>query len=180
MIRFRLIIVAVSLIFGFGGMVSADEAQDFFAAVRNNKEAQVKALLLKNPDIVKARDNRGGTALIYAAGSCRLGIVSLLVSHGADVNATDIDFSRTALMRAAQEGRNDVIRLLLSRGAKLNIKNRNGRTALMYAVRHDFRGTADLLLKNGADINAQDSSGKTALILEVINNNYDMTGLLLA
>jgi ankyrin repeat protein len=69
---------------------------------------------------VSARDNYGGTALIYAANH-GYEMVEALLTKGADVNAKANNGS-TALMAAAQTGHIEIVEALLARGADVNAK----------------------------------------------------------
>jgi len=63
-------------------------------------------------------DNKGKTALRYAAVSGNLDIVKYLVDNGADVNAKDND-GRTAYSSiASTDGYSDIVEYLNARGAK--------------------------------------------------------------
>jgi ankyrin repeat protein len=59
--------------------------------------------------------------------------ITLLVEHGADVNAAN-DLGETAAHGAAQRGADAVMRALAAHGAKLDVKNKRGRTPLDEAI----------------------------------------------
>lgn len=67
--------------------------------------------------------------------------------------------------------------LLYTKFADINVKDNNGITLLMY-FSNNIKAI-QLLLKYGADVTAKDNDGKTVLIHAVINNNLDVTKLLL-
>jgi ankyrin repeat protein len=56
---------------------------------------------------------------------------------------------------------------------------RGGWTAVMYAARQDARDAVRALAENAADLNTQDADGATALQIAIINQHYDLAGLLL-
>jgi ankyrin repeat protein len=120
-----------------------------------------------------------------------LGLVKLLLDHGADPNArlrtptlqwfhnggdpllTD---GATPLMRAAKSADLDAMRVLLDHGAHPNLPTRNFTTALMFAAglgaartRSDDAAieAVGLCLDRGADVNAFNSNGLTALHVAV-------------
>jgi serine/threonine-protein phosphatase 6 regulatory ankyrin repeat subunit B len=65
----------------------------------------------------KTEDERGGIALMMAAGYGQSDIVKLLLDAGADVNAQDVR-GRTASMWAEKKGHTELVELLKKAGAK--------------------------------------------------------------
>jgi len=91
-----------------------------------------------------------------------LEVVSLLLSHGADVNSTR--GGETPLICAAARGPSlDALKLLLTAGAKVNAKNKSGQTALHRAAASGDAEMARALLCAGADVNAKDDRAQTPL-----------------
>mgnify|MGYP002819241621 CR=1 FL=1 len=88
--------------------------------------------------------------------------VRLLLDHGADVNAADIN-EWTPLMEAVQKGSKEIVQLLLDRGADVNVADSWGNTPLMKAAQKDIKETVPLLLDHGADVNVANHSGLTPL-----------------
>src|SRR4051794_11213601 len=93
---------------------------DMFTAVRIND-----LLAIKRGDVA-ARDRRGNTPLLYAAGFGSTSAMRVLIERGADVNARN-SFDATPLIWAAANL--EKVRLLVDRGADVNAKTRQGRTA---------------------------------------------------
>ena len=54
--------------------------------------------------------------------------MATLISHGADVNARDVN-ERTPLMHASQQGNAKIVEALLDAGANKTLKDINGSTA---------------------------------------------------
>lgn len=94
-------------------------------ALNQQDEEMLRWLLAKDKKLASR-------ALIEAATAGDAGVIKLLVSSGADVNAGDKD-GNTALMFAAEHGRLDVIRALLTKGADVNATNSEGVSALGWA-----------------------------------------------
>jgi len=69
--------------------------EQFFQAVEAGDTERVRILLSENPELVRARDAGGATALHHAAFHAHRDIVSLLCSSGADLNARDTQFDAT-------------------------------------------------------------------------------------
>lgn len=78
---------------------------------------------------LQGKDDSGDTTLIMAAAEKSEEMVSLLLEHGADKDATNHD-GRSALMQAALWGRVETVRLLLSSGADKSLKDYDGRNAV--------------------------------------------------
>lgn len=123
----------------------------------------VSFLLRHGATADKPRSPKGRTPLMIASAYYGgKGICSMLIEHGADVNAAT-DRGITSLMFAAQNAKLDVVELLLKKGAKPQTKDANGKTALDYAnnaevtdylrqsvkdCRIDKQATIDLLKKS--------------------------------
>jgi len=78
----------------------------------------------------------GTTPLIAAAGGDCVATVDVLLTYGANVDATNSD-GWTALIKATAAGYSDVVRRLLAKGADITIEDSLGRSAPMYASRVD-------------------------------------------
>ena len=90
-------------------------------------------LLLDAGADVRARNNMGATALLWAAADPER--ARLLIEHGADVTAVSKQ-GRTPLMAAAaRKGGSAIVGLLLSKGADVHAKDVIGNTALTLAAR---------------------------------------------
>lgn len=76
--------------------------------------------------------------------------VSVLLDHGADVNACT-NGRRTPLMYAACRGHRQVAEILLSRGANVDMKDAHGTTAIEWAAVNGFPEVADLISTHAID-----------------------------
>ncbi|CRK32193.1 hypothetical protein BN1723_003857 [Verticillium longisporum] len=91
--------------------------------------------------------------LLHAAarlGNCEM--MKMLLDHGADINARDIE-GRTPLLAAVEAYKGDAIIFLLEAGVDVNAHDEQGRTALSMAVESDCEKAVDLFLRHGADPN---------------------------
>lgn len=145
----------------------------------------VKALLAAGAT-VNGTDTFGRTALMNAAASGNLEIVTLLLASGAEANIhiKDVDFlaknplppgghlilvNGSALHEAAANGHVEIVSALLKKGAQPNWANSVGQTPLMLACgcnkpQCPWRlEIVTLLLAAGADVNQADYSGRRAL-----------------
>jgi len=84
------------------------------------------------------RSSVGHSALSEAARGCHLDVVKLLIKHGADVNAADVNRvgGYTPLMYAAAHGCEGMCEYLLSHGANVRATDRAGNTAAQIAASH--------------------------------------------
>lgn len=109
----------------------------------------VKLLLNKgaNPNI--AANNQFKVAPIHSA--CAISnydITDLLIKHGADVNAKQMQ-GVTPLHSAAHNGQTKLAKLLIDSGAYINSKMDNGQTPLFMAEEKSFNETAELIKQSG-------------------------------
>ena len=110
------------------------------------------------------------TLLVRAAKVHNLDIVSLLLEHGANVNAVDNNDStalHAVLNSDDSENVTAIVKLLLARGANVSLRTQEFKTALMFAAVHVHQEAVKLLLKadNAALVNAVTNRGENALRL---------------
>lgn len=108
------------------------------------------------------RDDRGATALHYAAQLGDQRMANALLYYKAPVDARD-QFGNTPLHWAAQRGSIPVMQLLLASGASVDVQNKQGVTPLMMAAKAGQLPAARLLVKAGADPRRADFTGRTAI-----------------
>ena len=87
--------------------------------------------MLENDANINIKNDDGSTSLMICACTGQYSeIVELLISYGADINATDKN-GWTALMFASQNGYVESVKILLQYNADVNIQNKDRMTALM-------------------------------------------------
>jgi ankyrin repeat protein len=138
-------------------------------------------LLLKRGADIESKDTRTGssTVLHVAARNDNCEIATLLLAHGADVNATEVH-KRTPLHDAAFQGHCDSAALLLAHGADVNAVSTHGNTPLLEAAVACRSDIASVLLAHGADVNAVSTHGNTPLLEAVVACRSDIASVLLA
>ncbi|UCF99462.1 MAG: ankyrin repeat domain-containing protein [Spirochaetaceae bacterium] len=136
-------------------------------------------ILLDNGADVNSTTARGGTALMWAAGSSMKpsDTVRVLLQAGADVHVRS-ENGRTALIDAAARGNGEIAEILLVAGAEVNGIDEQGITALMMAAAHGHLDCVSTLLKYGASKYAIDLLGQTALDKARDANQAEVIGLL--
>jgi ankyrin repeat protein/beta-lactamase regulating signal transducer with metallopeptidase domain len=102
-----------------------------------------------------------------------LGVLKVLLDHGADPDAKDRwDWS---LLHYACDNV-DLTKLLLDRGANPNVRTCGGRTPLHFVADGGDKAVTQLLLSRGADVNAKDFDGHTPLSYAEDLGSNDMYG----
>uniref|UniRef100_A0AAX7TDC8 VPS9 domain-containing protein n=1 Tax=Astatotilapia calliptera TaxID=8154 RepID=A0AAX7TDC8_ASTCA len=120
----------------------------------------------------------GFTPLHVAALHGHLPLATLLIRHGANVNART-NQSATPLHLACQNSHIPVVRFLLECNAKLNKKDHYGNTPLIHACLRGNLDTATILLQSNALVNVANLQGNTALHEAVRGGHLALVELLL-
>ena len=127
-------------------LYSTLHASEIHDAVRARDPEALKALLTRDPSLVQARDGDQKTPLHLAAWDDDAEIVTLLIAHGADLNARHSINKSTPLHYAKEPA---VARLLIQAGADLRAENSSGRTPLKHAVSTGDLDLIDVYLEAG-------------------------------
>ncbi|MCY4042729.1 MAG: ankyrin repeat domain-containing protein [Candidatus Dadabacteria bacterium] len=172
------------------GMIFDERMTPLMKAAKKGDTEEIRKLVKAREDANAKSDEYGMTALMYAAGNCRIeaahrhipgkktkqlevgerhteAIKILRREAEADVNARD-NYKRTALMwavahrYAAIGATKELLEVRNGVKADIDAKDEDDRTALMYAAYHGSTGAIRELLNAGADVNAKDRNGRTA------------------
>lgn len=119
----------------------------------------VKLLIDRGAD-VNVRNKSNSTLLHETSGIGNLGVMQLLLSHGAGVNAVDC-WGDSPLHRAFRH--HEVLELLINGGADVNIRNKSSSTPLHEASGIGNLDAMRLLLRHGANVNVSDRWEDTPL-----------------
>ncbi|KAJ6202929.1 ankyrin repeat-containing domain protein [Bipolaris maydis] len=170
------------LLFKFGADLFAKDHDGFMPlhmACRDRRLDVAEFLLLKGAAVDATTTTKQWTPLLLATYPRRNDtdterhekLVKLLLSHGANVQATTSD-GQTVLHNAAHAGNLDLVKYVVEHGVNVNAITSNGETAL-HLVGHYLSPFAPqiaqrlaithFLLENGAEINARDQTGSTPL-----------------
>jgi ankyrin repeat protein len=185
--------------------MEVDMSQELFQAIHDNQIEQVKQLIAGDPDLARAKNQAGVSALMQARYEGRREIVDVLRAAAGDLDvfeaATLGDSARlrallakdpalakafsndgfTALHLAAFFSQPEAAEELLRAGADANAVAKN---AMKVAVINSAAsaGRADLVklvLRAGADPNARQQMGYTALHAAAAHDNVEMAQALL-
>lgn len=157
--HFRFIIYLI-VFYGYSH-VSAGSYDDFFAAVRQDDDKVVQALLQRGFD-VNTPDPKGETALLMAARQSSLKVMAVLLSWPglkAEVRSAQ---DESPLMLAALKGLTAVCERLIELGADVN---KPGWAPLHYAATRGHLDIMQLLLDQHAYIDAQSPNNTTPLMM---------------
>jgi len=123
---------------------------------------------------VHCRDENGRGVLHLAGVRGHTGMVQLLFSHGADVNARDRD-ETTPLIAASRSGTGSVVRsLLATQQVEIDAVDDGNCTALHQACRHNNLLAVAALLEAGADCAIAAKDGITARDCAVSNHRVSV------
>ncbi|KAJ5814106.1 uncharacterized protein N7503_000856 [Penicillium pulvis] len=122
-------------------------------AALNGHQNEVLYLLDKDERSVSLTDTTGSYPLTWASLKGHYGVVRLMITHGADVNARGGDYG-SALVAACSEGHYKVAKLLLERGAELNAQGGYYGNSLQAACSKGHNKIVSMLLEHGANVNA--------------------------
>ncbi|RVD85294.1 uncharacterized protein DFL_003620 [Arthrobotrys flagrans] len=130
--------------------------------------------------VLEAQIGFDRTPLWCAAAAGSIGVVDLLVKHGADLFTFDGD-CQNAMHVAASRGHSHMISYLVSAGFGVNDCDKNWRQPLQLAVRGSHYEAVKTLIELGALVNAKDKGGWSSLeaAAAVVGDSVEMVKLLL-
>ncbi|KAF4944319.1 hypothetical protein FGADI_12773 [Fusarium gaditjirri] len=131
-------------------------------AASSGNEDTLRLLIDAGSDVMSKDSQFLRTPLHWAAIRYRPRNASLLLQHGAQIDALDRS-GRTPLCLASEDGYDGVVELLLRHGADMEAQHPEYKqTPLSLASEGGHEDVVRLLLENGAKVDATDSQGKTA------------------
>ena len=132
-------------------------------AVKQGDISTVNRLIADSPNLNAPYGKYGKTVLMRGARAGHVETVKVLLSAGANLEATDKD-GWTALMWAAEEGHVEVVKVLLSAGANLEATDKDGWTVLMREAGAGHVEIIKVLLSAGANLKATDENRINSLM----------------
>jgi hypothetical protein len=135
-------------------------------AIENNFIHITKYLLENgaNPNII-INDYTKRTLLMQSILDGQLEIITLLLSHGANLDTPDIYGNRALHFAAKAIFGSEIIEILIRHGAKPRLQNILGNTALHIAIKTGSAETMLAILNSDCDLSSTNSKGESALSL---------------
>ncbi|MHC9538672.1 MAG: ankyrin repeat domain-containing protein [Vulcanimicrobiota bacterium] len=150
-----------------------------FAAVTRGDRKTVEKLLCEDRSLLSSTDRAGRTPLHQAAVLGFGGIIELLLSYGAAIDARDLN-ACTPLHCALFEGRMNSADILIGNGADTCCHDSLiGITPLHIATAQGYLQMASLLVSQHAPVDEMESQGLTPLHISALKGDLSMTGFLL-
>ncbi|EAY02745.1 hypothetical protein TVAG_466050 [Trichomonas vaginalis G3] len=136
----------------------------------------VESLILNNGKYlvdVDTKCNNDKTALHLAAINNSIEIAEFLISHGANMDVTDIE-NYTPFQCAIRNYHREIIKIFILNGADANTRVEKGYSILYFAIIFGDKEMIEFLISNGIDINSVvDADGRAALHFSLwINSQY--------
>jgi ankyrin repeat protein len=158
-------VVEAALLLGVSFPVDDEDDEDDFEEIRTFDCNQ--------------RDRNGKTALHRAVQQgCLTLLFALLISAGANVNATDNE-DDTPLLLACKNGMLEMATMLKDAGAAINVANKGGDTPLLATVAAGNLELVKLLVRAGANVAAKNKDGFAALMLACKEKKEEAAALLM-
>jgi len=133
------------------------------------KESALREIIIDNPEIINALDEKGETILSYALKENNLEIIDLILSYN-NLNLNYKDKKGNSYLHLAVKNQNERgIENLIKKGINLNMQNNSGNTALHLAYKKNNNIIIKLLIKSGINSKIKNKEGKIAE--EIKENN---------
>ena len=201
-----IVLAAVFVQLAFAGQQAETLNQQFFQSVVQGDVAKVKELLKIDPQLARATDRRGVSAILKATYYGKQEVAAVLLATGIELNIFEASaMGRTERVRALVKqdptlanafapdgffplglatffGHPETVEALLAAGADVNAVTRESMkvTPLHSAVAARQIGIGRLLIVRGAKVNVQQSEGGFAPMHEVAaNGDLEFAKLLL-
>jgi ankyrin repeat protein len=178
---------------------------NFFAAVQAGDLSEVSRMLDADPGLLRAKNERGASAVLTACYSGRKEVRDLLLRKGVRLELHEAaaagQLSRVrelvkanpaaakayspdgfpVVALAAAFGHDEVAQYLASEGADVNAvaTNSSGYTALSGAVASGHAAIVKWLARNGADVNHRYANGYSPLLTAAANGHLEIIKILL-
>jgi uncharacterized protein len=161
------------------------DKEELFDAIRTDDVGMVRRLVRQDPGLIKATNEQGVSALLYARYANRTAAMDIMLEAAADLDifeaaaigepqrltallSEDPGLAKawspdgfTPLHYAAFFGNEEILGLLLAYGVDVNLHSRNSFnvTPLHSACTNRHLGIVKILIEQGADVNAKQERG---------------------
>jgi ankyrin repeat protein len=163
----RLQLLALALLCGCHG--PAKKTETVFEAARSGDVDGLRALVRNKPDLIRATDAGGDTALHIAAAEGQIETATVLLKRDAPVNRMN-QGKATPLHLATATGHLEMAVLLIGYNADVNARDSEGRTPLAVAADARQLEIVKVLIAANADVNQADKAGRTPMAIAEANH----------
>ncbi|SCV49926.1 related to Ca2+/calmodulin-dependent protein kinase Ibeta2 [Fusarium fujikuroi] len=139
---------------------------------------QMIILLRRRRATIEDKDDFGRTPLILAAAEGHMNTASLLLIHGANMEAFDHS-NYTPLMAASDQDRTSMVAMLVRYNADVWARDIEGNTSMSLASRKGHLGTVVCLCTRNGLVNTPNNSGETPLVLAAKGGHTEVAKKLL-
>ena len=161
-------------------MEGQEDSSLLIVASVNNQQGVVDYLISQKVDLNR-RDEKGRTALSFAAYSAYLVIVKSLVKAGADLDQLNTKDQFSTLSTAILAGNTDVALFLIQSGADVDTQSSEGFTASTIAAQNGNLPVLEALADAGANLEAKGGSFEmTPLAFAALKGHLDIVQYLTA
>lgn len=160
-------------------ILSFEPELDIYDLAALGGAAQISALIATDPKIIHEYNGVGFTALHIASYFGHVGIVSLILENGGEVDKTTMDGSGlTALQSAVSNLKTDAVKELLHFNADVDVRMLGGFTPLMTASAMGSYELVKILLDFKANKSLVSEDGRNAAAFANSGNHKDVAVLL--
>lgn len=158
---------------------SLQQLDDFYVACAKGEAAEVESRLQSEPALANAATSKTrDSPLMRAAEFSQSRVVEILLAHGADPNAADVN-GRTALITASYVGDALTVAKLLAANADPNAADSPyGFTPLLNATFKGHVEVVKLLLAAGANPSIRAKDGRSPLDIAKQHGSADLAAML--
>jgi len=140
----------------------SNDRSDLSLAIRQGNLPAVRAIVERNPALVKSGDDAGFTPLHIAATAGRVDIIEYLLGRGSDIEARTPN-GQTPLFQTVPFVSQPAFAYLLDKGANLNARDNQGKTILQFALAWRRPAMVELILKRGFAVEAAGPAAQAML-----------------
>ena len=150
-------------------LLRAGRPIDAWEAAALGQVPQLRACLENDDDSRVRRSSDGWTPLHLAAFFGRDDAVTLLIDHGAPLDAHSTNALRNSPLHAALAGKTlpVLVRRLVFAGADVTARDAFGNTPMHLAASRGYEALCDLLIARGADAHARSADKSTPAMLAI-------------
>ncbi|MCG8340701.1 MAG: ankyrin repeat domain-containing protein, partial [Cytophagales bacterium] len=156
-------------------LINFQDSEGKTALMKEIEEDKAIELIAQGADVEKA-DNKGKTALHYAADKGNIRVVKAILEESVSTISQGDNEGKTVLHYAVRQKDKALIELLLNKGAYIAAKDKNGRSP-EDMVKGDTK--LEILFKYRGAINERNFDGDTPLIIEIKAEEVDEVKILL-